>query len=252
MVKEPHMSQVIVGALAVLALASCLNPQSRLGGDGGPADAGPGDGCPAVSCGDAQACLRGACQDRLTQFPTPPSIYHGVDQVIAGPGGLVWYLALSRQTIGNITSDGVATEYPAPLNTTPFFITAGSDGNIWYADPQANAVGCMTPTGEFSKSFSLAASGFMVSEIASGPDGNLWLTTNGPNIVRMTTAGDVTEFPMTTPDAGPHGFISGPDGNVWFCESLPQIGQITPQGVITEFPLSVYPRTLASGGDGNI
>ena len=50
-------------------------------------------------------------------------------------------------------------------------------------------------------------------------------------IGRITLKGEIAEFPLPTPKAGPDGMILGPDGNVWFSETeVSQIGRITPQG----------------------
>src|SRR4029079_18935221 len=66
-------------------------------------------------------------------------------------------------------------------------------------------------------------------EITVGPDGNLWFSeTAEPGIGRITTAGQITDFPL----AGgmvPVGIAAGPDGNIWFAGAL-AIGHITPEG----------------------
>ncbi len=97
------------------------------------------------------------------------------------------------------------------------------------------------------------------SDIALGPDGNLWFTeAQGNRIGRITPAGVITEFPL--PDSSvPQGIVAGPDGNMWFAELFGnRIGRITPSGIITEFPLpagstgSSQPRGIASGADDNL
>jgi virginiamycin B lyase len=73
----------------------------------------------------------------------------------------------------------------------------------------------------------------------AGPDGNLWFTEYlGNKIGRITPAGTVTEFAISTSGSFPYGMTAGPDGNLWFTESGGnQIGHITPAGVVTEFPI---------------
>src|ERR1700684_2873465 len=53
--------------------------------------------------------------------------------------------------------------------------------------------------------------------IAAGPDGNVWFTELGANVIgRSTLTGEMTEF---TGLAGPAETIAaGPDGNLWFTE----------------------------------
>ena len=50
--------------------------------------------------------------------------------------------------------------------------------------------------------------------ITAGPDGALWFPEGGanPRIGRITTAGAVTEFPITN---SPGGITAGPDGALW-------------------------------------
>jgi streptogramin lyase len=58
------------------------------------------------------------------------------------------------------------------------------------------------------------------SRITAGPDGNLWFTEPfrfDNRIGRITTAGVITEFQLTSP-ASPQGIVAGPDGNLWFTE----------------------------------
>lgn len=64
--------------------------------------------------------------------------------------------------------------------------------------------------------------------ITAGLDGALWFTENAASIGRITTAGNITEFPITTTHGMAAGITAGPDGNVWFCETgANQIGRIT-------------------------
>ena len=67
------------------------------------------------------------------------------------------------------------------------------------------------------------------SEIAAGPDGNLWFTEEVANkIGRVTTAGVITEFAVPTANGEPQGITAGPDGALWFAEFRNKIGRITP------------------------
>ena len=94
-----------------------------------------------------------------------------------------------------------------------------------------------------------------LTDIVTGPDGNLWFTEQWANKVgRITPAGAVTEFAL--PDGtGPHDIVAGPDGNVWFTESSAnRIGRMTPGGALTEFdlPNPGSPTRLAAGADGRL
>jgi virginiamycin B lyase len=71
---------------------------------------------------------------------------------------------------------------------------------------------------------------------------------------RITTAGQITEFLIPTPNSAPAGITVGGDGNLWFTEQLGnKIGRITTTGVIAEFPLPFanrQPFWITRGPDG--
>lgn len=109
-------------------------------------------------------------------------------------------------------------------------------------------------------------SGQELTQITSGPDGNLWFTLSAANaVVKMTPDGTQTIYTNgITPNSQPKSLTTGPDGNVWFAEansydassSLYRIGRITTDGVVTEFPTPVQPPSgsqgIVSGPDNSI
>ena len=135
-------------------------------------------------------------------------------------------------------------------------LTAGPDGNIWFAERVGNRIGRITPAGvvtEFSAGISTGANPW---SITAGPDGNLWFTEGSNNrIGRITPTGAVTEFSVgITPGAYPGLITGGPDGNIWFIEST-GIGRITPTGVVTEFSAGISSyriSAITAGPDGNL
>jgi streptogramin lyase len=97
-----------------------------------------------------------------------------------------------------------------------------------------------------------------VTDVAAGPDGNLWFLTNGgeslnpDGLAKMTTSGTFTAYPLADPgllaDIAP-----GPDGNVWYVRTHPdKIGRVTPAGVVTEFARGSVASFggIAAGPDG--
>jgi hypothetical protein len=90
------------------------------------------------------------------------------------------------------------------------------------------------------------------------PDGALWFTEFGADkIGRITTTGEITEYPLPMPSAatsGPWGITAGPDGAMWFTENAAyKIGRITTAGVITEYStptLLSQPAGITVGEDG--
>jgi hypothetical protein len=93
--------------------------------------------------------------------------------------------------------------------------------------------------------------------IAAGPDGALWFTERsdfGNRIGRITTSGNVTQYPVPTPVSNPSGIVAGPDGAMWFTEhGGNKIGRISTRGLITEYPVPAAnsdPYWIAAGPDG--
>ena len=86
--------------------------------------------------------------------------------------------------------------------------------------------------------------------IVSGPDGALWFYETGTNqIGRITTDGQITEYPIPTADASEQyqGFLGvGPDGAIWFTENRTiGLGRISTDGQVTnaDRPDRAQPRT---------
>src|SRR6516164_4506681 len=127
---------------------------------------------------------------------------------------------------------GTVTTFPVP--STPFFITSGPDGSLWFTLGETGQIGRITTSGtitEFSVSTghgSPAASSGPVG-ITAGPDGNLWFAEhNAGKIGRITTSGSITEFPLPTGATAPQFITVGPDGNLWFTDA----GQIDRKSVV--------------------
>ncbi|MFN8475598.1 MAG: hypothetical protein U0822_25680 [Anaerolineae bacterium] len=143
--------------------------------------------------------------------------------ITTGPDGALWFTDTNLATIGRMTTSGALTQFNVPQGR-PQGITAGPDGNLWFtANSGQNALlGRLTPGGAFTE-FTVASSVDGVSvgmAIAAGPDNNLWiadydtLTATG-SILRVTTGGAVTTFPLAQYDEI-DGITRGPDGAMWF------------------------------------
>ena len=155
------------------------------------------------------------------------------------------------------------TEFSAGITpgAGPTGITAGPDGNLWFAESTGNRIGRITPQGvvtEFSAGITAGAAPY---GITAGPDGNLWFTEyDGDRIGRITPQGVVTEFSAgITAGAHPNAITAGPDGNLWFTEAVGgRIGRITPIGVVTEFSAGIgstigwHLNSITAGPDGNL
>ncbi len=90
---------------------------------------------------------------QITEFalPTPQSISGAIT---AGPDGNLWFTectipasggACTSSRIGRITPAGQLTEFALPRPTsTPYRITAGPDGNLWFAEEHPGTIGRIT------------------------------------------------------------------------------------------------------------
>ena len=167
---------------------------------------------------------------------------------------------------GSAQAGVTATEFSQGFraNARPLDIAAGPDGNLWFTDQDAPAIGRITPQGqvtEFSQGLSTwiptAPGPFGPLGIAAAPDGNLWFTEGSRGLIgRITPLGEITEFSQgLSPGSYPLWIAAGPDGNLWFT-ALEQsgIGRITPDGEISEFARFPTPSAggITAGPDGNV
>ena len=95
----------------------------------------------------------------------------------------------------------------------------------------------------------------MPGTLTAGPDGAIWFGEGAGNkIGRLTTDGQITEFPVPSTPGAPATIITGPDGALWFLEHLGnKIARMTTQGAFTEWPIPTpdsQPQGLAFGPGG--
>jgi virginiamycin B lyase len=71
----------------------------------------------------------------------------------------------------------------------------------------------------------------------------------------VSADGDVTEFPIPSPNAGVGTITLGPDGNIWFTEGrVSRVARITREVHITEIPVgpAIMPIDIAGSRDGAV
>lgn len=183
--------------------------------------------------------------------------------IAEGPDGNMWFV--TQHSIGRITPSGQITEFTNGLKagSSPFDITLGSDGNLWFTDNgTTKAVGRITTAGAITEFTTGLNPGSLPQNVTLGPGGNVWFLDLGsePALGRVTTAGKIDEFSTGIPPVAKMNDIAeGPDGNLWFTEegNTKGIGRVKPNGEITVFPgmldpIKSFPAEIAPGPDGNV
>lgn len=87
------------------------------------------------------------------------------------------------------------------------------------ATPVSAAIGSVTQ-------YSTPGTGSVLSNIGTGPDGNIWYTSYGPatttRVGKVTSLGTFTEYLNRTPNSRyPESITTGSDGNLWYSEYGP-------------------------------
>jgi streptogramin lyase len=210
------------------------------------------------------------------------NIQNTISNMVAGPNGDLWVGASTTDNtaaaaIDRIGRGGSIRSFPVPGNGTGggavLTLSTGPDGNVWF-EAAFNAtdavIGNVTPAARVSEVTDLPLSpelagggalegGAQDTSIVSGPDGDFWFGytvfgSHGQNsdyIGRMTTAGAVKLFPISSVSSGPitaypptiDSLAAGADGNLWFTESVGDsgnesvFGRMSPSGVVTDFPV---------------
>jgi virginiamycin B lyase len=140
--------------------------------------------------------------------------------VAAGPDGNLCFtergtIAAPGNKVGRITPEGVITEWTLPNpGSRPLGITAGPDGNVWFAEQSGNRIGRIDPATGTITEFPLPNPNSQPWEITGGPDGNVWFTEfTGNRIGRITPEGVIAELTVPTPASQPNTIRRGPDLN---------------------------------------
>jgi len=190
-----------------------------------------------------------------------------------GPGGTLWLAENQRPYLARVDPSGRL--YPARLPvgySFPVSIVAGPDGALWVAD-EGDGTGNLLRYPSSGSGAPIAyplPAGAAPSVLTVGPDHALWFTDRRLSAIgRMTTAGRVTIYPLSSKDAVPDYIAVGPDGALWFTElKAGKIGRIDLRGRITERAAyvprgratalepagirSTHPTGIVAGPDGNL
>jgi uncharacterized protein (TIGR03437 family) len=125
----------------------------------------------------------------LTEYllPTPSGHDSGAGDITVGADGNLWFtwvtldpaqpLATASHSVGRITPAGMITEFPVSAGGgwPPGGITAGPDGNLWFAQGHANSIGRLSTSGVLTEYTVPTTDGFPI-DVTVGSDGNVWFS----------------------------------------------------------------------------
>jgi virginiamycin B lyase len=171
---------------------------------------------------------------------------------------------------GDLTTFDTTTQNP-PDMSPPVYLAPGPDGHMWFSSfgdlgngaPRADVVGKISSDGKVTKVVlpNATAETRGVLALTTGPDGNVWITTDtSGTVVRMAPDFSFSEFKVSEQLANSSSvsIVSGPDGNLWMTGYGLQ--RITPDGQVTSLPVagnanqqsSLSPVDITVGPDGSL
>lgn len=155
-------------------------------------------------------------------------------------------------------------------------IIAGADGDLWFTDPGANAIGRIALStakanerfifADHLQVFPMPTTNSGVYGLAAAPDGTVWFTEqNAIRIGSITTSGKITDYPCTQRDERPTAITVSRDGAIWY-SGLAIITETNSADAIVPFVLNGQPKfvvmlpnlnpggmlSITFGPDGNL
>ena len=183
-------------------------------------------------------------------------------------------IGLVSARAGAAVTASPVVEYPLPLaSSSPQDITKGPDGNVWFTDPYANAVGDVTPQGTVNEYAMPSTFTGQLNGIATGPDGRIWFTyfnrESGVGAINPSRPSQGVQLFDCASQCDPQRIVSGPSNSLWVTDQTGDgfIDQVNTSGVVVNsFPLpgirsstpgcqvdyASRPDGITVGPDGNL
>jgi len=195
---------------------------------------------PFIAAAAVSAC--GSAQQGAPSLPVAPA-----SRALATPPALVT----------RAFTAGKAPGFAA--NSSPYDITLGPDGAMWFTDAGTAAIGRIDSGGHVTEYTAGLRAKTKPFTIVAGPDGNLWFSDACGAVGRITTAGAITEFDTNhfSNKAGPASIVVGADGDLWVNAQGPPnlLIRATVDGKLTAYPVPARYNTdgsLAADKAGNL
>ncbi len=174
--------------------------------------------------------------------------HDSMSRLAVGSNGNLWFTLQEGSQIGEVTPDGTLTLFDLPANSSPWDITAGPDGSLWFTGNTFDgSIGRITTEGVVSQ-FNLAP-GIIADGITTGPDNNLWFTTFENNGSGNASIG---RMDPTALGSGTSLAVSAIQGTV-FTGSVANVTLPTSQGATASIDWGngqTSPGTLSPNGSG--
>jgi virginiamycin B lyase len=143
-----------------------------------------------------------------------------------------------------------ATAVVPPVAASPFGITSGSLGSVWFS--LGNAIGRIDQQGQIS-TYPVPTANANVGWVTANPENSVWFAERGSaKIGRITPDGTMTEFSLPTATAVPQGIVFAPDGDIYVTEQgANAIARLDPTtGQATDIPVPTPNSNTQSGALG--
>ncbi|HEY0279598.1 MAG TPA: hypothetical protein VGC32_15140 [Solirubrobacterales bacterium] len=200
----------------------------------------------------------------VTEFTYSNDVNDILNAITEGPDGNLYVNVQGNNPTVAVVDPGSGTLTKLPVTNIPANpddITAGPDGNVWFDSPNS-IVSRLVPATDAITEFGPAEGmqpGAAPDAITAGPDGNVWfIDQNGGDdaVGRVTSAGQITEFPVT---GTPWDLTTGIDGDLWVPMSMPTaIDRVAPDGSVTQISAGFDPgadlseTNIVVGPEGNL
>ena len=152
--------------------------------------------------------------------------------------------------------------FPEPAGySNPVFLATDANGDVWFTQPDSNALGKLSPKGQTWSQWKLKA-GNTPFDLLIDKNGNIWFTDFDANKIGFFNpqTQKFVETTIPTAQSNPYGITMDRNGTIWFAENtlgIGQIGSFTPTTsgaiTITEHAIALtQPHLITADKDGNI
>jgi streptogramin lyase len=167
----------------------------------------------------------------------------GCDMSPACPVATQGIIAKYSLADGSLINDYVEP----PGYSDPMFVATDADGNVWFTQPNSDAIGKLNPTTGLWSQFKFDR-GSMPYDLVFDRNGNLWFTEfkkNAIGFINMQTH-QLTQNLTPLGNSNPYGITMDAKGNIWFAENAPNAQQIATFTPTTGGPITVTEHSVTN------